>query len=149
MQSLWSRCGSFRHPDKGQMLTAETWTPERIEQLMGYVAAGWSYGKISQILNLSRGSVIAKANRLGIMRGRLLVTARKPRPPKLEPQVEPVPDPRTGQYTLVELNERQCRWPYGSEVYTFCGDKVVDGLPYCSDHARCAYVVLPLRAKKP
>jgi GcrA cell cycle regulator len=132
------------------MTTPETWTPDRIEQLRGHVAAGFSYGRIAQLFNLSRGSVIAKANRLRLVRGRAIVTARKPpKPAKLEPQVEPVPDSRTGQYTLVELNERQCRWPYGDKTpYTFCGDKAVDGLPYCAPCARRAYVVLP-RAKKP
>jgi GcrA cell cycle regulator len=44
--------------------------------------------------------------------------------------------------TLLELNERTCRWPVGdpatSEFY-FCGGNAVTGLPYCAYHSRIAY----------
>jgi GcrA cell cycle regulator len=133
------------------VLTTETWTTERIEQLKGYVAAGWSYGKISQLLNLSRGSVIAKANRIGIVRGKPLVAkpAKLAEVTEVEPAVvelapEPIPDGKVGRYALTELTDRQCKFPIGDEVpYRFCGDKTVDGLPYCAPCARRAYVVLP------
>jgi len=44
--------------------------------------------------------------------------------------------------TLLELNERTCKWPIGdpatSEFY-FCGGNAMTGLPYCAYHSRIAY----------
>ncbi len=44
--------------------------------------------------------------------------------------------------SLFELQQWHCRWPIsepGAEDFGFCGNKMVDGLPYCEAHARMAY----------
>jgi GcrA cell cycle regulator len=44
--------------------------------------------------------------------------------------------------SLFELQQWHCRWPIGdptAEDFGFCGNKPVDGLPYCPVHARGAY----------
>jgi GcrA cell cycle regulator len=44
--------------------------------------------------------------------------------------------------SLLELSPAQCRWPIsepGSQEFGFCGNPSVDGLSYCSGHARLAY----------
>jgi GcrA cell cycle regulator len=44
--------------------------------------------------------------------------------------------------SLLELSHTQCRWPLsepGCADFGFCGNPSVDGLSYCSGHARLAY----------
>lgn len=44
--------------------------------------------------------------------------------------------------TLLELGQRQCRWPIsspGATDFCFCGNEPVKGLSYCPGHARIAY----------
>ena len=46
--------------------------------------------------------------------------------------------------SLLELTHATCRWPVGeadaADIY-FCGNRAVDGLPYCAGHVRMAYRV--------
>jgi GcrA cell cycle regulator len=55
--------------------------------------------------------------------------------------------------SLLELNERICRWPMGhpgEADFHFCGDKVNPGFPYCVDHCGRAYQAqLPRGARRP
>lgn len=47
-----------------------------------------------------------------------------------------------GTATVMTLGSRMCKWPIGdpmSENFSFCGRRVDDGSPYCSEHARLAY----------
>jgi hypothetical protein len=44
---------------------------------------------------------------------------------------------RTGSYDdLIKLGRNQCRYPIENN---FCGNKSVDGKPYCEEHCRIAY----------
>jgi GcrA cell cycle regulator len=140
------------------------WSLERLEQLRSHVAAGLSYGRIAQLLETSRSAVIGKANRLGFVRAAKPIehARRKLAKPPVEPApqveqvpeppvepVEPTPDPRIGSYTLVELDADMCRWPTSdSPGFRFCGDKSVDGLPYCAAHVQTAYVIPPRRSRR-
>jgi GcrA cell cycle regulator len=50
--------------------------------------------------------------------------------------------PEPLKLSLVQLNERTCKWPIGdpaSEEFHFCGHDADDSGPYCSYHARLAY----------
>jgi len=38
--------------------------------------------------------------------------------------------------TMLELKERDCRWPVDGK---YCSAEKVKGFPYCPDHVRCAY----------
>jgi GcrA cell cycle regulator len=55
--------------------------------------------------------------------------------------------------SLLELNDRICRWPMGhpgEPDFHFCGDKVNPGFPYCVDHCGRAYQAqLPRGARRP
>lgn len=49
---------------------------------------------------------------------------------------------RNGKLTLLDLNDRVCRWPIGhpdEPDFHFCGDPVNPGFPYCNDHCLEAY----------
>ncbi len=58
-----------------------------------------------------------------------------------------------GKTSLLELNERICRWPMGhpgEADFHFCGEKVNPGFPYCVEHCGRAYQAqLPRGARRP
>ncbi|TKT74217.1 GcrA family cell cycle regulator [Aquamicrobium sp. LC103] len=50
--------------------------------------------------------------------------------------------PMSRNLKLVELSERTCKWPNGdplAEDFSFCGNDVGEGGPYCAYHSRVAY----------
>ena len=55
--------------------------------------------------------------------------------------------------SLLELNERICKWPIGhpgEPDFHFCGKKSNPGFPYCVDHCGVAYQAqLPRRDRRP
>ncbi|WP_343346603.1 GcrA family cell cycle regulator [Sphingomicrobium sp. XHP0239] len=55
--------------------------------------------------------------------------------------------------SLLDLNERICRWPMGhpgESDFHFCGEAANPGFPYCVDHCGVAYQAqLPRRDRKP
>ena len=55
--------------------------------------------------------------------------------------------------SLLELNERTCKWPIGhpgEPDFHFCGAKSNPGFPYCVDHCGVAYQAqLPRRDRRP
>jgi GcrA cell cycle regulator len=58
-----------------------------------------------------------------------------------------------GKTSLLDLNDRVCRWPMGhpgEPDFHFCGDKVNPGFPYCVEHCGRAYQAqLPRGARRP
>lgn len=57
-----------------------------------------------------------------------------------------------GKTSLLDLNDRICRWPMGhpgEPDFHFCGEKVNPGFPYCVDHCGRAYQAqLPRGARR-
>lgn len=78
-------------------------------------------------------------------------TALKPSPrPMAEPRPDmepapaiPFPAPAVeNRVTILQLNERTCRWPEGdpsSNEFRFCGASSEVGVPYCKYHCAIAY----------
>jgi GcrA cell cycle regulator len=58
-----------------------------------------------------------------------------------------------GKTTLLDLNDRICKWPLGhpgEPDFHFCGEKVNPGFPYCVQHCGHAYQAqLPRRDRRP
>lgn len=58
-----------------------------------------------------------------------------------------------GKTTLLDLNDRICKWPLGhpgEPDFHFCGEKVNPGFPYCVEHCGHAYQAqLPRRDRRP
>src|SRR5262249_34580826 len=51
--------------------------------------------------------------------------------------------------SLLELGDDKCRWPIGDVCAAdaiFCGNRPLNGLPYCAGHARLAYRASARRA---
>lgn len=56
--------------------------------------------------------------------------------------IENVVVPISRRLTLVELNERTCKWPNGdplSEDFSFCGNESGEAGPYCGFHSKVAF----------
>ncbi|RVQ64889.1 GcrA cell cycle regulator [Croceicoccus ponticola] len=75
-----------------------------------------------------------------------------PAPPRRLVPAKPSTDIE-GKTSLLDLNERICRWPMGhpgEPDFHFCGDKVNPGFPYCVEHCGRAYQAqLPRGARRP
>ncbi|MEJ8631535.1 GcrA family cell cycle regulator [Sphingomonas sp. I4] len=75
-----------------------------------------------------------------------------PAPPRRLVPAKPSPE-MAGKTSLLELNDRICKWPIGhpgEPDFHFCGDKVNPGFPYCVAHCGYAYQAqLPRRDRRP
>jgi GcrA cell cycle regulator len=148
------------------MLAKEpTWTSERIELLKSRFAAGLTCREIACDIGVSRNAVIGKLARLNLTRDKGFEVRRPARKDKakesrpgsvqraeyqmlrkLYAEAEPVADNGTidseHHCSLLELDEQRCRWPIstpGAEDFCFCGNRPIEGLPYCAGHSRLAY----------
>ena len=138
-----------------------TWTTERIELLKSHFAAGLSCREIANEIGVSRNAVIGKLSRLSLTREKTLKVRRDDagkRRPKSVPRLQyrmlrklfaEAPPAEDGQAihgerhcSLLELSEERCRWPIsspGEKDFCFCGNRPLEGVPYCPGHARLAY----------
>jgi GcrA cell cycle regulator len=75
-----------------------------------------------------------------------------PAPPRRRVPAKPSPEV-AGKTSLLDLNDRVCRWPMGhpgEADFHFCGEKVNPGFPYCVEHCGRAYQAqLPRGARRP
>jgi GcrA cell cycle regulator len=75
-----------------------------------------------------------------------------PAPPRRLVPAKPSPD-IADKTSLLDLNDRICRWPMGhpgEPDFHFCGVKVNPGFPYCVEHCGRAYQAqLPRGARRP
>lgn len=75
-----------------------------------------------------------------------------PAPPRRLVPAKPSPD-IAGKTTLLDLNDRVCKWPLGhpgEPDFHFCGEKVNPGFPYCVEHCGHAYQAqMPRRDRRP
>jgi GcrA cell cycle regulator len=144
------------------------WTDERVAQLTKLWADGLSASQIAAELGgITRNAVIGKVHRLGLSGRAKSPSSSSPRPRKarssgmmrvsrpsmrgntalaydydLEPEPELIEIPMEQRKTLLQLNEKTCRWPVGdpgSVDFFFCGGEAANELPYCSYHSRVAY----------
>jgi GcrA cell cycle regulator len=75
-----------------------------------------------------------------------------PAPPRRLVPAKPSAE-MAGKTTLLDLNDRICKWPLGhpgEPDFHFCGEKVNPGFPYCVAHCGHAYQAqLPRRDRRP
>lgn len=75
-----------------------------------------------------------------------------PAPPRRLVPAKPSPEMAT-KTSLLDLNERICRWPMGhpgEADFHFCGEAVNPGFPYCVEHCGRAYQAqLPRGVRRP
>jgi GcrA cell cycle regulator len=75
-----------------------------------------------------------------------------PAPPRRLVPAKPSPE-MADKTSLLDLNERVCRWPLGhpgEADFHFCGEAVNPGFPYCVEHCGRAYQAqLPRGVRRP
>ena len=123
-----------------------SWTDDRIELLRRLWDQGRSASQIADELGMgvSRNAVIGKAHRLGLRARPSPVKPEPARPatPAPAPVKKAKPAPKPTRVSLLDLNERICKWPIGhpgDEDFHFCGRPVNPGTPYCPEHCAQAY----------
>jgi len=150
------------------------WTEERVSMLKRLWLEGQSASQIAkQLGGVTRNAVIGKVHRLGLS-GRaspsqparpLLKAPRAARPVAPAP-VAPVrraPQPmmavavysreeNIGSATVLTLGAHMCKWPIGDPAkdgFSFCGRRMGEDGPYCSEHAQLAYQPQQKKTKRP
>ncbi len=143
---------------------ASRWTEERLAELRRlWVEETLSSSEIAQRMGISRGTVMGKINRLGLLRhqGALTLQALSSDAEEVQEQEAPpaafsageqeaVQDQRSGQHpTIFELRARHCRFPLGGfrePAVFFCGKPAELPKPYCRECCGRAYTVMKPRA---
>ena len=128
-----------------------SWTDERVTLLKKLWGEGRTAAEIAKALGgVTRNAVIGKAHRLKLS-NRVSPIQQNKKPvsssngnSKTEPRKPVVAVVRkSGQgVALVDLKPSMCRWPFGDpkeENFSFCGEGIVAGFPYCAEHAKMAY----------
>ena len=67
------------------------------------------------------------------------------------PHLESVSMPASRMLSLIQLNERTCKWPIGDPLqpdFHFCGNDAAETGPYCRYHARVAFQPAAERRRK-
>jgi GcrA cell cycle regulator len=149
-------------------MEATNWAPEHSDALREFLARGMTFSEIAKAINskfktaYSRNATLSRAKRMGLDR-----SVRPESLPQAKPQLNrlgelrPV-EPRTSKFhwsppafeaeplnlrcveieprhlSLIELERRDCRYPYGGdaegEAITFCGHPRRPGSSYCTLH---------------
>lgn len=151
---------------EGNMGITDRWADDKEQVLRELWAEGHSGSEIGAKLNMSRNAIIGKVHRLGLpgrdttTRKHRIVTKparneeKKQRPKStlfrtllerkkanvfaggteiVEPEIPEAP----GRFTLLQLEDDQCRWASGQDDkgrHLFCGDVKMAGKPYCECH---------------
>lgn len=105
------------------------WTPEHIKILIALWNEGLTTSEIGSRMGITKNAVVGKVHRLGL--------------PKRGSPIKPKPEKKTNVVSMAQLRPGMCVWPTGdpaTEDFHFCGDKVLEGRPYCETHCERAYV---------
>ena len=125
--------------------SANAWTEERLAQLRKLWDEGLSISQIGDALGVSRNAIAGKAHRMGLPKrpSPISKTAKETKKPaKPKPAAEPENLPLRLELRKLKWSRSKCYWPSGDPKlsgFTFCGDAVVPGKPYCLKHCEEAY----------
>jgi GcrA cell cycle regulator len=129
------------------MAEQQQWTEERLKKLKTLWKKGVSISQIGKELGVSRNAIAGKVHRMGLSK-RQSPIASKPAAKKnatIKPKVEVVaPESLPLKLALRNINwsRSRCSWPSGdpkTTAFSFCGNEVVPGKPYCNEHCFEAY----------
>ena len=114
------------------------WTEDRLADLTRLWGEGLSITQIGLVIGVSRNAVVGKVHRMGLPKLQSpIVKSDKPRAPQA-----PVQRRRAVPLTLEQWDRNTCSWPTGdpnTDNFSFCGDQVAPGRPYCTAHCAKAY----------
>ena len=123
-----------------------TWTKERLNKLEKLWGKGLSISEIGKELGVSRNSIAGKVNRLGLEKRRSPISDAKESP--AAERTHSIQNMDASKLPLklalrtIDWSHSKCSWPIGdpkTNEFSFCGDDVVQGKPYCNQHCFEAY----------
>jgi GcrA cell cycle regulator len=110
------------------------WNEERLGNLKRLWAEGLSITQIGLEIGVSRNAVVGKVHRMGLpKRQSPIVRSDKPIEPKRR---------KLSPLTFQDWDRSKCCWPIGdprAADFHFCGEKIMEGRPYCAEHCAKAY----------
>ena len=115
------------------------WTDERLVLLKVLWEKGLSISQIGEELGVSRNAVAGKVHRLKLpKRNSPIAKAAKTE------DAEPVNVELPLRLSLrnIKWSRSKCAWPSGdpkTTEFSFCGQPIVPGKPYCGEHCELAY----------
>ena len=120
------------------------WTEERLVRLRELWDQKLSISKIGEQLGVSRNAIAGKAHRLGLEKRQSPIKRLVKKEALEEGWNVDKRGPKPLRLALRDLNwsRSKCLWPSGDPKtieFSFCGDDVVSGRPYCSNHCNQAY----------
>ncbi len=142
------------------------WTDDRLEELKRlWVEEALASNEVAQRMGISRGTVMGKINRLGLLRHRAVPSlaqtseaaeaSQEPASPLTAASDTPfngignhVSSGRGKPPTIFQLRTGQCRFPLGGKnepAEFFCGKRAALPKPYCPECCLLAYVPTRLR----
>lgn len=133
------------------------WTEELVEELkILYLEKNYSTLNIAKKLGFTKNAVIGKIHRLGLSKNKE-DTIEETQEKELDFNYTSVvtnvikgvgKKAHKGEYTLENIQNNMCVWPYGEDNFTFCGDIVVKGKQYCQEHLDTVYLNVKRVVKK-
>jgi len=110
------------------------WTEDRIALLTKLWNEGMATSEIGRQLDVTKNAVVGKVHRLGLPKRQSPIQRKTTKKKKVEaPEV----------ISLDKLRPGMCAWPIGdpgTAGFHFCGEKSIEGKPYCLKHCEMAYV---------
>lgn len=152
-------------------LSYMSWNVEMDADLKRFIEAGKSFSQSAAEINathgtdFSRNAAIGRAHRLGIKGSAISVqrnkTPRSPKPRKPKPaQVRAVAIPVeveqpplrcvevvSRELDILTIGACECRYPSNDAPFTFCGNPVKVGSPYCGPHHAVCHDRIPTPRK--
>ena len=143
--------------EAAKMPPVSFWTDENVEWLKRLWAEGKTCSEIAAVMGggATRNSVIGKIHRLGLNGREYVKVKRSPEEIALRlqqknqrgnerrrqyrsyaparPEMPVCEEVVSRNLTLLDLGPDDCKWPYGDNPFTFCGNLIFHG-PYCASH---------------
>ena len=133
------------------------WTDEKKSELTELWAAGYSVTYCGEHFGVTRNTIAGAIHRMRLSapeekkpapRSKAHSHQRSSKFSKAAP-VPIIPFIAPLSVEFLDLAAGQCRWPHGdSPPFLFCGNPASDGLPYCPQHCRIAYVAAKHRSPR-
>ena len=126
------------------MAEDNSWTEDRLKKLKTLWNKGLSISQIGEELGVTRNAIAGKAHRIGLPKRQSPISGAAAKKPakKTAPPDPDRPLPLRLALRKIKWSRNSCVWPTGDPKtveFSFCGEKIEPGKPYCPNHCAEAY----------